>query len=317
MYRFSLLLLLLPTLAAAKQNVLLITIDTLRADHLGSYGDKTIHTPNLDALAANSLFFQNAVCPAPLTLVSHTSLMTGLYPYHHGVHDNAGTVRPNANTLAEILKSNGYHTYAFISGFPLEHRFGLNQGFDLYDDTFPRGKQHSFLDFRSERTADAVVQSVLSNHFTEPYFLWIHFYDPHAPYKHGGYDGEIEFVDQQIGKLLQKWDLTNTIVAVAGDHGESLGEHGEYTHRIFVYDSTMHVPFWIKGPGVPVQKVSKQVRLIDFVPTLLSFLKIAAPPSLDGVVLPEGAGHPAYLESSFPQLELGWAMLAAIRIDDW
>jgi tetratricopeptide (TPR) repeat protein len=219
-------------------------------------------------------------------------------------------------TLAEILKAHGYHTHAFVGGFPLDHRFGLNQGFDVYNDLFPREKNRS-LDFRSERSADAVVDAVTSTKLAEPFFLWVHFYDPHTPYFHGGYQGEIEFVDQKVGHLMKGIEAFRPIVAVAGDHGESLGEHGEYTHRIFVYDSVMHVPFWIVGPGVPSQRVKSQVRLIDFLPTILTLMKIPLPQNLDGAVLPGKAGATALMESLFPQLQLGWSPLRAVRTNEW
>ena len=162
MHRFLYLFFLLPALVQADDsNLLLITIDTLRSDHLGCYGNKTVRTPNLDLLAKESLFFENAVCPAPLTLPSHTSLMTGRYPFHHGVADNAGSVNAGETTLAEFLRARGYHTYAFVGGFPLDHRFGLNQGFEIYDDLFPRQTNRS-LDFRSERGADSVLKAVQS-----------------------------------------------------------------------------------------------------------------------------------------------------------
>ncbi|HEY7162871.1 MAG TPA: sulfatase, partial [Acidobacteriota bacterium] len=263
-FRTFLFVLVFPTLlSAAQPNLLLITIDTLRADHLGCYGNATIKTPTLDSIAQKSLFFENAICAAPLTLPSHTSLMTGRYPIHHGTRDNAGRVRDQEQTLAEILKAKGYHTYAFVSGFPLEHRFGLNQGFDIYNDAFQRTEGRP-LDFGSERNAEAVVNAFLKVAKERPYFAWIHFYDPHAPYLNGGYNGEIEFVDKQLALLIAKINLNDTIVAVAGDHGEGLGEHKEWTHRIFLYDTTMHVPFFIAGPGITAQKVAAQVRLIDF-----------------------------------------------------
>jgi len=302
--------------AAPKPDVILITIDTLRADHLGVYGHPKIRTPNLDALANKSLLFENAIASAPLTLPSHTSLMTGKYPYHHGIHDNAGRVELKQETLAEILKGEGYNTYAFVGGFPLDHRFGLNQGFDFYDDAFPREKNRN-ADFSLERSGEAVVESVRKAHFRSPYFLWIHFYDPHAPYLHGGYSGEIEYVDQQIGKLRKFLQFSNSIVAVAGDHGESLGEHGELTHRIFIYDATMRVPFFISAPGLLQKRISKQVRLIDYLPTVLSLLKIKVPSDIDGVPLPEQAGKPALMESLFPKLQLGWAPLIGVRTDQW
>ncbi len=317
MHRFLYLFLVLPAVVyAGSSNVLLITIDTLRADHLGCYGNKTVRTPNLDLLAKESLFFENAICPAPLTLPSHTSLMTGRYPFHHGVVDNAGSVNARELTLAEILHARGYHTYAFVGGFPLDHRFGLNQGFDIYDDSFPRQSNQS-LDFRSERGADQVLKAVQSVKIQEPYFVWVHFYDPHAPYQHGGYAGEIEFVDQQVGLLLKHFAASNPVIAVAGDHGESLGEHGEWTHRIFVYDSTVRVPLWIRGPGISAARIKGQVRLIDFLPTILRILKVPTPPNLDGVLQPDHAGISAYVESRFAQLQLGWSPLFAIRTEEW
>ena len=319
MYRWILLFLLLWRCGASeanKPNLLLITIDTLRADRLGAYGRSTARTPNLDALAAKSLLFEQAICSAPLTLPSHTSLMTGRSPHHHGIRDNAGRVPDKENTLAEILKKEGYHTYAAVGGFPLDHRFGLNQGFDVYSDEFPRQKNRP-LDFGTERPADAVLAAVRQMKIAEPYFLWVHFYDPHAPYLNGGYEGEITFVDTQIGLLLKTLPTQNTIIAVAGDHGESLGEHGEWTHRIFIYDSTMHVPFWISAPGMTPRRVREQARLIDFFPTVLSLIGVSAPSGIDGAVLPQKAGQPAQIESLFAKLQLGWSPLIGIRTHEW
>jgi hypothetical protein len=316
-FRTFLIVLIFPALlSAAEPNLLLITIDTLRADHLGCYGNSAVKTPVLDSIAQKSLFFENAICAAPLTLPSHTSLMTGRHPIHHGTRDNAGRVHNQEQTLAEILKAKGYHTYGFASGFPLEHRFGLNQGFDVYNDEFQRTEGRA-LDFGSERNAEAVVDAFLKVPKKPPFFAWIHFYDPHAPYLNGGYNGEIEFVDKQLARLITKINLTNTLVAVAGDHGEGLGEHQEWTHRIFLYDSTMRVPFFIAGPGISSQKISAQVRLIDFVPTILNKLKIDPPKNIDGVVLPAGAGKPAFIESMFPQLQLGWSALRGVRTAEW
>lgn len=316
-FRTLLIVLIFPVLlSAAAPNLLLITIDTIRADHLGCYGNATIKTPVIDSIAKKSLFFENAICAAPLTLPSHTSLMTGRYPIHHGTRDNAGRVHDQEQTLAEVLKANGYHTYAFVSGFPLEHRFGLNQGFDVYNDEFQRTEGHP-LDFGSERNAQAVVNAFLKVSKTPPYFAWIHFYDPHAPYLNGGYKGEIEFVDKQLSTLIAKINLADTFVAVAGDHGEGLGEHKEWTHRIFLYDTTMHVPFFIAGPGITPEKINAQVRLVDFVPTILNKMKIESPKNLDGVILPSSAGNPALLESMFPQLQLGWSALRGVRTADW
>ena len=214
------------------------------------------------------------------------------------------------------MKAKGYHTYAFVSGFPLEHRFGLNQGFDVYNDEFQRVEDRP-LDFGSERNAESVVDAFLKVSKKPPFFAWIHFYDPHAPYLNGGYNGEIEFVDKQLGRLLAKINLSDTFVAVAGDHGEGLGEHKEWTHRIFLYDTTMHVPFFIAGPNIKPEKINAQVRLIDFVPTILNKMKFEVPKNIDGVILPEQAGKPALLESMFPQLQLGWSALRAVRTAEW
>jgi choline-sulfatase len=316
-FRTFLLVLIFPAfLSAAQPNLLLITIDTLRADHLGCYGNPTIKTPVLDSLAQKSLFFENAICAAPLTLPSHTSLMTGRYPVHHGTRDNAGHVRDQEQTLAEIFKANRYHTYAFVSGFPLEHRFGLNQGFDVYNDEFHRVEGRP-LDFGSERNAKSVVDAFMKVSTNPPFFAWIHFYDPHAPYLNGGYNGEIEFVDKQLARLIAKINLNDTFVVVAGDHGEGLGEHKEWTHRIFLYDTTMRVPFFIDGPNIKPEKIKAQVRLIDFVPTILNKMKFEVPKNIDGVILPEQAGKPALLESMFPQLQLGWSALRAVRTAEW
>jgi tetratricopeptide (TPR) repeat protein len=316
-FRTFLIVLIFPALlSAAQPNLVLITVDTLRADHLGCYGNTTIKTPVLDSLAQKSLFFENAICAAPLTLPSHTSLMTGRYPIHHGTRDNAGRVRDQEQTLAEILKAKGYHNYAFVSGFPLEHRFGLNQGFDVYNDEFQRIEGRP-LDFGSERNAESVADAFLKLSKKPPFFAWIHFFDPHAPYLNGGYNGEIEFVDKQLARLIAKINLNDTFVAVAGDHGEGLGEHKEWTHRIFLYDTTMHVPFFIAGPSIKPEKINAQVRLIDFVPTILSKMNFEAPKNIDGVILPAAAGKPALLESMFPQLQLGWSALRGVRTAEW
>jgi tetratricopeptide (TPR) repeat protein len=316
-FRTFLIVLIFPAfLSAVQPNLLLITIDTIRADHLGCYGNAAIKTPVLDSIAKKSLFFEKAICTAPLTLPSHTSLMTGRYPIHHGTRDNAGKVRDQEQTLAEILKASGFHTYAFVSGFPLEHRFGLNQGFDVYNDEFQRTEGRP-LDFGSERNAEAVVNAFLDVSKKSPFFVWIHFYDPHAPYLNGGYKGEIEFVDKQLARLIAKINLRDTFVVVAGDHGEGLGEHKEWTHRIFLYDTTMHVPFFMAGPGITPEKIKVQVRLIDFVPTILNKMKIESPKNLDGVVLPAAVDKTALLESMFPQLQLGWSALRGMRTADW
>jgi arylsulfatase A-like enzyme/Flp pilus assembly protein TadD len=324
-------------------HVLLITIDTLRADHLGCYGDKGAETPVLDGLAGRGTRFAVAVAHVPLTTPSHASILTGLTPLRHGIRDNGGFMLPEGiPTLASLLHQAGYRTAAFVSGFPLEHRFGLGRGFDTYDDRLPYGddpRRAAYVERRADATTEAALRWLAGAAADKapPWLLWVHYFDPHAPYEPPGelaarfaqrpYDGEIAFVDRQLGRLFRgledKGLAASTLVLVTSDHGESLGEHGEETHGVFIYESTVRVPWIMAGPGVPRGGVATTVaRGIDVTPTLLDLAGQPVPASMEGrslknamaVPLPDA---PAYLESEFARLQLGWAPLRAWRTATW
>ncbi len=331
------------TWAEDKPNVLLITVDTLRADHLGVYGYDRVETPNIDRLARNGTRFERAIAHAPLTLPSHVSILTGTLPPTHGVRNN-GFRFPDTGppTLAEILKKAGYRTGAFIGAFPLDSRFGLGRGFEVYDDLYGTRNASRDLTF-VERKADDVNAKALTwieSRRGERFFAWVHYFDPHAPYEppppyasaYRGheYDGEIAYTDAAIGRLLGRlgdWGLTGrTLIVLTGDHGESLGEHEEATHGIFVYDATLRVPLVFAGAGsVPAGKVvSRPVGSVDIVPTVLAILGILPPPSVQGVsLLPlmrseaQTTGGEAYIESLSGWLDRRWAPLQGIRSSEW
>jgi len=324
--------------------VVLITIDTLRVDRVGAYGNPRGATPVIDALAARGTRFADVVAVAPLTLPSHASIMTGTTPVVHGVHDNIGFALPaRVPTVAERFAAAGYDTAAFISGFPLDHRFGLARGFKEYDDRLGSGGDGG-REAPSERRAAETVAAALAwierpRSDGRPLFLWVHFFDPHAPYEAPEpyrsrfaaqpYDGEVAYVDAEIGVLLERLKRARPdrqpLVVVTADHGEGLGDHREPTHGLFVYDSTIRVPLIVSGPSVGESRVVPTgVRSIDIAPTLLD---LAGAPPLEGVEgvslrgpLIEGAGWtapPAYVESLFGALCCGWAPLHAWREGRW
>jgi arylsulfatase A-like enzyme/Flp pilus assembly protein TadD len=323
-------------------NVVVVTIDTLRPDHLHCYGYPNIKTPTLDRLAGSGVLFENAVAQAPLTPPSHASIFTGQYPTVHHVRSTGGFVlQSSAHPLARILHEKGWDTAAFISSAVLKKIFGFNNGFDVYDDQMPKPvKGAEFREDPERRGGDTVDRAVawLGSQSGKPYFLWVHLYDPHLPYNPPGefkdeyrkspYDGEIAYADQQVGRLLdavaKKDPQGNTIVAVLSDHGESLSEHGEYTHGVFLYDSTLRIAFLLSGPGIPARKrVQQQVRSIDFLPTLLSLLNTSTPLDIQGVsLIPTFSGGSApseisYEETLYPKLSMGWSELRAIRTNRW
>jgi arylsulfatase A-like enzyme/Flp pilus assembly protein TadD len=318
---------------ARARSVLLVTVDTLRADRLGVYGG-SVATPRLDALAREGAVFSSAFAQVPLTLPSHSSILTGTYPTYHGVRDNGRFRLPDRmDTLAELLKAAGYSTAAFVGAFPLDARFGLGQGFDLYDDDF--GESHGRLAFAERRAEDVVAAARrwLTIARSEPTFTWVHLFDPHAPYEApapfgnaypDGYDGEVAYVDHALGALFESVG-EDTLVVVTADHGEGLGEHGESTHSLFVYDSTLRVPLILRGPGVAPGAVVKDVALsIDIVPTVLELVGKAGScvhcqgrslvPALEGRSLPTVA---TYAETYFPRLNLGWSELRSSRRGKW
>ena len=337
-----------PALAAAVSttNLVLITIDTLRADYLSCNGSSKVKTPRLDRLAREGVNFIRARSPVPVTLPAHASILTGNYPPTHGVRDN-GTYRlPEQQlSLAEVLEARGYRTAAFIGSFVLDRRYGLAQGFDVYDD-----RVWSDVDeletLEAERPAGEVL-AALRRWFDKlegerPFFAWIHLYDPHAPYEppqpyrsrypRDPYAGEVAYTDAVVGKIVDELQirghLSATLLAVVGDHGEGLGEHGELTHAVLIYNSTLHVPMLLRAPElVPAGRVIPDlVRTIDLAPTLLDYLGIS-PVLGEGVSLrslierdmrakPSGDGMVAYSESLYPQLKLGWSALHGLETRD-
>jgi arylsulfatase A-like enzyme/Tfp pilus assembly protein PilF len=321
-------------------NVVLITIDTLRADHLPAYGYTHISTPALDRLAKESLVFEDAFAHVPMTLPSHSSILTGKLPISHGVEDNAGFVLdPKATTLAEILKKNGYETAAFISAFVLDSRFGLNQGFDLYSDSFDLTQgplDNSEVSRRADAT-EAEVDTWLRKRGGQKFFLWVHYYDPHDPYdppepyhtqyKTAPYDGEIAYTDHVMSKLISDLEksksMDRTLVVLTGDHGESLGEHMERTHSLFIYNATLHVPLMIRLPGVKARRINGVVRHIDIAPTILEWLGFVPPAEMEGKSLipliqgKEKSGRTSYSESMFPELHYGWSPLKSLTTNEY
>ncbi len=321
-------------------NVVVITIDTLRADHLGCYGYKQIRTPNIDALAADATRFERAYTAVPVTLPSHTVMFTGTYPMLSGMHDFAANkLNPTQPTLASVLKEHGYATAAVIGSAVLDSRFGLNRGFDFYYDHFDFNRlQESNLE-EMERPGNLVADVTLdwlSKNYSKKFFLWMHLYDPHYPYrppapygeeyKDSPYDGEIAFADAQVGRLIRflksKGLYANTLIVLSGDHGEGLGEHGEKTHGFFIYNATLHVPLIIHlpsghAPGAASRRVVPDlVSLADLMPTVLQTLKVNVPSQVQGhnLLLLMKKVEPVearslYAETFLPRLHFNWSEL--------
>jgi arylsulfatase A-like enzyme/Flp pilus assembly protein TadD len=324
-------------------NVVVITIDTLRPDHLGCYGYKQIHTPNIDALAADGIRFERAYTPVPVTLPSHTVIFTGTYPLYSGMHDFAANkLNPTQPTLASILKEHGYVTGAVVASAVLDSRFGLNRGFDFYYDHFDFNRlQESNID-EMERPGNVVADVTLdwlSKNYQKKFFLWMHLYDPHYPYrppapyseeyKDRPYDGEIAFADAQVGRLTRflkdKNLYRNTLIVLAGDHGESLGEHGEKTHGFFIYNSTLHVPLIFHfGGATSAKSVADLVSLADMMPTVLRILKLDVPSDVQGrnllpLISPknEMQAPSLYAETFLPRLHFNWSELRGVETQNY
>jgi len=316
--------------ARESANVLLITIDTLRPDRLSCYSHEHLQTPHIDRLAERGVVFTRAFAQTPMTLPSHATILLGTTPLYHGVHDNSNfIVREEFLTLAELFKSKGYSTGAFVGAFPLDSRFGLTQGFDVYDDHYGYKGAQEFT--YVERRAEVVVERALEwlKGQREPWFLWIHCFDPHqrydppepfrTQYQEQSYDGEVAYVDFALGKVfdhLEKNDsFDDTVVIFTGDHGESLGEHGEPTHGYFAYNSTIWIPLIITGPGIKAGRIEQHVCHSDIYPTVCDILGIEKPSFLQGVTLfpsLKGKGLPQrtiYFESLYPHYSRGWAPL--------
>ena len=322
--------------ALRPMNLVLVTIDTLRADRLGCYG-ANVETPHLDMLAQRGVLFENAVAQAPLTAPSHASMFTGLYPTVHRVRDTGGFVlQPQFTTLAELLQQQGWDTAAYVGASVLKQRFGFNQGFAVYDDDMGG---HQTAGEAPERRAEEVVRRAidwLDAQSGKPYFLWVHVFDPHLPYDPPSpfhemypgrpYDGEVAYVDRELGRLFERVEqksADDTLIVALSDHGESFSEHGEYAHGVFLYDSTLRIPLLIAGPGVPAgMRIKQQARSIDLLPTVLELMGGRAPQGVQGASLtPALSGKEiaayAYIETLFPKINLGWTELRGIRTNQW
>ena len=309
--------------APAARSVLLITIDTLRADRLGCYGDALARTPRIDALAGAGTVFDRAFTPVPITLPAHASLFTGLIPPAHGVRGNGAFVLAlGTPTLAERFASAGRSTAAFVGGFPLARRFGLGRGFRHYDDRLgkPAGIHYEFAERRADDVVDAAIAWLAGN--PGDTFAWVHLFDPHAPYDPpaahvaaDAYRGEIAAVDAAVGRLVTAWDARPgaSVVALTADHGEAFGEHGEESHSLFVYDITLRVPLVLRGSGIPPARRAEAVSLVDLPATLLSLA--GAESTLPGRSLLERAdsARALYAETLAPRLDFGWSELRSIR----
>ena len=325
----------------SRLSLLLVTIDTTRADHIGCYGRAGAGTPNIDALAARGVRFEWAFSPVPITLPSHTTILTGTYPLYHGVRDNGNfQVTPELVSLAEVLKDRGYQTTAFVSAFPLDSSFGLDQGFELYDDQQTQPGQVKKFQV-GQRNGSQLLEPTLAwiDRFADDgeFFLWVHFFDPHWPYEapppfsqqhRDPYQAEIAYTDDCVGKVLEHLDaagvLDETLVVLVSDHGEGRGEHEEDTHALLTYNSTMRVPLVIAGPNVSEGVVVPQVvSTVDIMPTLLELMDLPALADLQGSSLvpfwtnPGRASHTAYVESMRPRLHHEWSELQGVAHDGW
>ena len=327
--------------AGAQTPVILISIDTLRADRLGVYGYRAAATPNIDSFARQGTVFDAIACQVPLTLPSHTALFTSTYPFVNHVEENDGRLAAGAVTLASVLHSHGYRTAAFIGSAMLDGKLGLDQGFDFYDSPFTLSADgpRNPMAVGVRRDGALVIRAArqwLSENRGQPVFAFLHFFDLHAPYSHAsspsglpnssGYNTEIRYVDRLLGQLQQTlatggwWD--RSLVILLSDHGESLGEHGETSHGYFIYQSTVWTPLIVHWPagaaGYPARS-AQPGGLVDVAPTILDFLKLPAPPQFSGVSLLAPArsgkddGRAVYSESLYPRDAFHWAALRGMR----
>jgi arylsulfatase A-like enzyme len=324
-------------LAAEPASVILISIDTLRADHLSSYGYRRIRTPNIDSFAQQGTLFSNIEAQVPLTLPSHTSLFTSTYPFENQVEENAEPVAPGVVTLASVLRSHGYKTAAFIGSVFLEKELGLDQGFDTYDSPFHfeafspisgsmffGGVNRREFAGRDRRDGALVMRAArgwLAANRGAPVFVFAHLFDLHKPYIRAGYDAELAYADGLLGAfqqaLIQTGWWQRSLVVLLSDHGESLGEHGEDSHGYFIYESTLRVPLIVHWPDGAPSHPAREERpggLIDVAPTVLDFLHIAAPASFEGrSLLAAGVAQGVYSETLYAHDGFGWAPLRSLR----
>ena len=321
-------------------NVILVTVDTLRADRVGCYGNPRVKTPTMDAFAAAGIRFENCLAQTPLTLPSHTTILTGCLPVHHGVRDNGGFVVPaELITMAEIFKAKGYDTAAFVAAYVLDSRWGLNQGFDRYFDKFDLSRFERISLGEVQRPANEVIDEALSwleEKRSGKFFAWIHLYDPHTPYAppepfkseypQSPYLGEIAFADSELARLWdylgQKGLRDDLFLVLAGDHGESLGEHGEGSHGFFIYQAALHVPLIVVTPFPELQGVisPEPVALADILPTVLEMSGAPSPPQVQGASLVPSFFRPGstkgrliYSETFYPRYHFGWSDLWSVQ----
>ncbi len=327
----------LGTAGITAPNLVLITLDTTRADAVGAYGS-SLRTPALDGLAASGTRWTRAVAPAPLTLPSHATLLTGLDPPQHGVRSNGGEALPaTIPTVAEVLADRGYATAAFVGSRVLDRRFGLDRGFEVYDDDMlaERVGEYGYPERAADEVTDAALAWLDRRPPSAPFFIWVHYYDPHAPYlppigfrgrtDAESYLGEVAFVDQEVGRLLERVReiAPRTVVAAVGDHGEALGEHGERSHGIFLYTAMIEVPLIMAGPGVPRGRIQQGPVAIRRLPaSLLQLAGVSAEAATPGPVLPgldaaDPTPEPIYSEAMMPLTVYGWAPLMAVTDGRW
>lgn len=325
-------------------NLLVITLDTTRADGIGAYGNRDASTPHMDRLAENGIMFQNCYTAVPLTLPAHCSLFTGRYPMAHKVRNNGTYYLPEPETtLAEILKENNYRTFAFIAAYTLLSKFGLNQGFEFYDETF-RQKQ-TIINYHDEIPADEITKKFaawLEKNHEKKFFTWLHFFDPHSPYQvhpevdnkfaqseRLKYEGEIAYVDMHVGKIIRllaaKKVLKHTVIVIVGDHGEAFGEHKEFGHGIFCYEESLKIPLILYNPVLFAKgrKIDRRVNLVDVLPSLLHYLEIKCPEKVQGKSFhnlvageKEKRQRNVYFESRFGQEANNWAPITGMIVDD-
>jgi arylsulfatase A-like enzyme/predicted Zn-dependent protease len=324
-------------------NIILLTLDTLRADHLSCYSQDKVQTPNLDSLAAGGTLFETCISQTPLTLPAHTTILSGTYPLYHQVRDNGGFLVPDKlELISETLQRQRFATAGFIAAYVLHSKWGINQGFDFFADNFDLARYNSISLGKVQKRADEVLgeaEAWLRKNNGKRFFSWIHLYDPHTPYEAPSpfrelyadhpYRGEVAYLDAELGKFFaflkaeNLWD--NTIIVVTGDHGESFGEHREQGHGYFIYESTVRVPLIIRAPRpFPVRRVERIVEHVDIVPTILAMLDVPRPAAVQGRPLlglmlgrSETGFNSAYTETYYPRLHFGWSELCALYTGKW
>jgi len=323
-------------------DVILITLDTLRVDFVSAYKKGKADTPNMDRVAGEGVLFETCIAQTPLTLPSHTSILSGTYPLHHRIRDNGGFLVPGSlELISEILQKQGLITSAFIASYVLHSKWGINQGFDTYSDDFDLSRYERVSLGNVQKRAEEVLANAkkwLKTHKKDRFFTWIHLYDPHTPYDPPSpfkekfprrpYRGEVEYMDQQLGLFFQflkdEGLYDKSLIIMAADHGEGLGQHNEQTHGFFIYESTVRVPLIIRAPfRFPVKKVKEVVELIDLAPTILEALDIPVPASYQGQSLlglmfrdRQRNKDGAYTETYYPRLHFGWSELKALYYDN-